>query len=113
MAISLSIDNCLIQVRSSLQGENIKLWVQPYYVEGIGPIDSELEVNISNKLKISTYFGNAIFIFIFLLFAVQSLAGRLSSTLNIPYNYCLSAINELQSNAIDKLKARDLFKDTG
>lgn len=33
--------------------------------------------------------------------------------MNIPYNYCLSAINELQANAIDKLKARDLFKDTG
>lgn len=46
MAGSLSIDNCLIQVRSSLQGEGIKLWLEPYYVQGIGPVDLELEVSI-------------------------------------------------------------------
>lgn len=33
--------------------------------------------------------------------------------MNIPYNYCLSAINELQSGAIDKLKAREMFNETG
>ncbi|XP_055305346.1 NEDD8 ultimate buster 1 [Sitodiplosis mosellana] len=85
MANGLSIDNCLIQVRSRLQEEGIKLWLEPYHVEGIGSNDTELE----------------------------SLASRLASTVNIPYNYCLSAINELQANAIDKLKARDLFNETG
>lgn len=45
MANSLSIDNCLIQVRSCLQEEGIKLWLEPYYVQGIGPVDAELEVN--------------------------------------------------------------------
>lgn len=44
MAISLPIENILIQVRSKLQNEQIKLWLPPYYVDGIGPIDSELEV---------------------------------------------------------------------
>lgn len=33
--------------------------------------------------------------------------------LNIPYDYCLAAINELQTNAIDKLRARDDFAKTG
>lgn len=44
MAISLPIENILIQVRAKLQNEQIKLWLPPYYEEGIGPIDSELEV---------------------------------------------------------------------
>lgn len=44
MAISLPIENILIQVRAKLQNEQIKLWLEPYYEEGIGPIDSELEV---------------------------------------------------------------------
>lgn len=46
MANSLSIDNCLIQVRSRLQEESIKLWLEPYYVQGVGPNDAELEVRI-------------------------------------------------------------------
>lgn len=33
--------------------------------------------------------------------------------LNIPYDYCLPAINELQTSALDKLKARDEFSQTG
>lgn len=38
------IDNCLIQTRSYLQSQGVKLWLTPYYEEGIGPIESELEV---------------------------------------------------------------------
>lgn len=44
MANGLSIDNCLIQVRSRLQDEGIKLWLEPYYIQGIGPVDAEMEV---------------------------------------------------------------------
>lgn len=33
--------------------------------------------------------------------------------LNIPYDYCLAAITELQTSALDKLKARDEFAQTG
>lgn len=41
---TLSIENCLIQVRARLQEEGIKLWLEPYYFEGIGAVDAELEV---------------------------------------------------------------------
>lgn len=44
---SLSIENCLIQVRAQLQTEGIKLWLAPYYLDGIGPVDVELEVKFS------------------------------------------------------------------
>lgn len=33
--------------------------------------------------------------------------------LNIPYDYTLAAITELQNNAIDKIRARDEFTETG
>lgn len=46
-------------------------------------------------------------------FIFQSLASRLSQSLNISEGYCVAAINELQTNAIDKLKARDLFRESG
>lgn len=55
MANSLSIDNCLIQVRSCLQEEGIKLWLEPYYVQGIGPVDAELEVNDFDMLWNQTF----------------------------------------------------------
>lgn len=42
---SLNIDNILIQTRCCLQSEGIKLWLEPYYLEGIGPNDDELEVS--------------------------------------------------------------------
>lgn len=56
MTNSLSIDNCLIQVRSCLQDQGIKLWLEPYYTEGIGPVDAELEVrqSISSNCEIRT-----------------------------------------------------------
>lgn len=41
---SLAIENCLIQVRSTLQAEGIKLWLEPFYLQDIGPVDSEIEV---------------------------------------------------------------------
>lgn len=33
--------------------------------------------------------------------------------LNIPYDYTLAAVTELQNNAIDKIRARDEFTKTG
>lgn len=38
------IDNILIQVRSLLQQQGIKLWLEPYFYEEIGSIESEIEV---------------------------------------------------------------------
>lgn len=43
-SFGILIDNCLIQVRACLQGENIKLWLEPYYMQSIGPVDEEMEV---------------------------------------------------------------------
>lgn len=51
MANGLSIDNCLIQVRSRLQEEGIKLWLEPYYVPGVGSNDTELEVSVAKMIK--------------------------------------------------------------
>lgn len=42
---NLSIESVLIQVRSRLQAEGIKLWLEPYHENGIGPVESELEVD--------------------------------------------------------------------
>lgn len=36
-----------------------------------------------------------------------------SQTLNLPYNYCNAALSELQTNALEKLKQRDRFKESG
>lgn len=44
---------------------------------------------------------------------LQNLATRLSSIFKIPYDYCLMALNELQSTSIDSLKAREVFNETG
>lgn len=46
MSGSLQIENILVQVRSRLQDGGVKLWIEPYYVEGIGPVDNELEVSV-------------------------------------------------------------------
>lgn len=51
MAISLPIENILIQVRAKLQNEQIKLWLPPYYEEGIGPVDAELEVRANCSVR--------------------------------------------------------------
>lgn len=60
MAKGFSIDNCLIQVRSCLQDEGIKLWLEPYYIQGIGSVDSEMEVILFKKnFNFSENFNNA------------------------------------------------------
>lgn len=46
MSSGLHIENILVQVRSRLQDGGVKLWIEPYYVEGIGPVDNELEVSV-------------------------------------------------------------------
>lgn len=41
---NLNIENVIIQVRSTLNEQNIKLWLAPYYING--PVDEELEVSV-------------------------------------------------------------------
>lgn len=44
MASKCNIENVFIQVRAKLQENGVKLWLEPYYIDGIGPVDTELEV---------------------------------------------------------------------
>lgn len=50
MSGELKIENILMQVRSKLQENGVKLWLTPYYEEGIGPIDDEIEVRLLMRL---------------------------------------------------------------
>ncbi|XP_037050774.1 NEDD8 ultimate buster 1-like [Bradysia coprophila] len=85
MSGDLKIENILMQVRSKLQEDGVKLWLSPYYEESIGPIDEMIE----------------------------KLATDYCQVLNVPLNYCQAAISELQCNALDKLRARAEFAETG
>lgn len=52
--------------------------------------------------------------FFFVFFSqLQKLTSNMCQILNIPYDYCSAAITELQTSALDKLKARDEFAQTG
>lgn len=50
MSTNLRIDNVLIQVRSKLQEDGVKLWLSPYYEEGIGSNDDEIEVGLYSSM---------------------------------------------------------------
>lgn len=54
--VSTYVDNYMIQTRCCLQSEGIKLWLPPYYIEGIGSIDSELQVFITFSVHIFKFF---------------------------------------------------------
>lgn len=47
------------------------------------------------------------------IFSTQRLANDFSQILNVPVNYCVAAITELQCTAIGKLQARDDFSKFG
>ncbi|GLV37083.1 uncharacterized protein CBL_02086 [Carabus blaptoides fortunei] len=65
--------------------DKIRLWLPPYYVETSGSCHEEL----------------------------QTLSRNYNECLSIPAETCLRVLNDLQSHAIDKLKERDHFKETG
>lgn len=50
MSGELKIENILMQVRSKLQENGVKLWLSPYYEDGIGPIDDEIEVHFFSPM---------------------------------------------------------------
>lgn len=128
MAGKYNIENVLIQVRAKLLENGIKLWLPPYYVEDIGSVDAELEVSvyffffflwkvivilcwhsISSKRVFMGFFLSFSFFFF-----EQNLAQNMSAEIgNVPYECCLAAVNELQTNAIDKLRSNKEFQETG
>lgn len=46
MGAHLKTEDILMQIRSKLQDDDIKLWLEPYYFEDIGPSDDEINVSI-------------------------------------------------------------------
>ncbi|XP_017052858.2 NEDD8 ultimate buster 1 [Drosophila ficusphila] len=79
------IDNTFIKLRARLREQDIKLWEEPYYFEGVGSIDSEMD----------------------------RLARDLNGDLGISVSNCRCALVELQDSALRKLAARREFDDTG
>ncbi|CAG9803330.1 unnamed protein product [Chironomus riparius] len=80
----LTFESILIQVRDALQRNGIKLWEVPYYLN-----------TSSNDTE------------------MMNLASNFSDTLNIKYDYCLAALNELQDHALDKLKSNEELRKEG
>ncbi|XP_055371078.1 NEDD8 ultimate buster 1-like [Condylostylus longicornis] len=83
--MALSAEDIIIQVRQKLRSLGVKLWLEPYYFEEIGPNESELDI----------------------------LAKEFSEHLSIPWTDCKIALCELQDGAIEKLRARALSEQTG
>ncbi|XP_022906282.2 NEDD8 ultimate buster 1-like [Onthophagus taurus] len=82
---SLKIEDVFIQIRDKLQKESVKLWLLPYYDSQKGPSEDDL----------------------------QRLAADYARTLQLPQQSCFAALLELQSNALEKLKQRNRFKESG
>ncbi|KAH8382832.1 hypothetical protein KR009_005504 [Drosophila setifemur] len=79
------IDNTFIKLRARLRERDIKLWEEPYYSEGVGSIEAEME----------------------------RLAGDFCGDLGISVSNCRCALTELQDSALRKLAARKEFTETG
>ncbi|XP_017145177.1 NEDD8 ultimate buster 1 [Drosophila miranda] len=79
------IDNTLIKVRARLRERDIKLWEEPYYFEGVGSIESEME----------------------------RLSQEMSTDLGISVSNCQCALSEMQDGALRKLAAAREFTETG
>ncbi|XP_075156008.1 NEDD8 ultimate buster 1 [Haematobia irritans] len=79
------IDNIIIQVRARLQALSIKLWLEPYYYDGVGCVEDEIE----------------------------KLADSFSSNLGITKSNCRLALTELQEGALRKLACRKEFEESG
>ncbi|CAO1386877.1 unnamed protein product [Diamesa serratosioi] len=80
----LSLENVLIQVRDCLNANKIKLWEEPYCVANEA-VEQEM----------------------------QTLANLFSHQLNIRFDSCLAALNELQNHSLDKLASMEAFNQTG
>lgn len=49
MCDHLHLSDKLARVRDKLTAEKVQLWTPPYYVTGIGPSDSDLQVKIRKQ----------------------------------------------------------------
>lgn len=85
MSVDLKSEDLLLQVRDKLRTEKIKLWLKPYYCEKNGPILCELE----------------------------KLAREFNKTLTISYEQCYESLLKLQENALENLKQKTKFDESG
>ncbi|KAJ9594376.1 hypothetical protein L9F63_014199, partial [Diploptera punctata] len=85
MASDLKIEGILIQVKDKLNQEHVKLWEPPYYTKEGGSSKEE----------------------------IQKLMEKYSALLGIDPESCLAALKELQQHALDRLREREHFRETG
>ncbi|XP_018565233.1 NEDD8 ultimate buster 1 isoform X2 [Anoplophora glabripennis] len=85
MGTHLQKEDCLIQIRDKLRRDGVKLWLPPY-------------VNSSNNSSKDD---------------IQHLAEDYSSTLKIPLDLCLETLLDLQRNALENLKQKNRFQESG
>lgn len=108
MCENLSISDKLTRVRDKLNSDKVQLWTSPYYVEGLGPSDSDLQVKTHfPPSQIVVVICNRVFL------SPQTLAARYSGSLGMSTAYCLCALTELQSAALENLESRAKFQESG
>lgn len=85
MSSELKTEGIRIQIREKLNEEHVKLWLPPYYSEDGVTCEEE----------------------------IQTLVRNYSSSLGIAADSCLAALLELQQHALERLRERDHFRETG
>lgn len=85
MDSDLKTEGIRIQIREKLNEEHVKLWLPPYCTEDGVTCEEEMQILVKNY----------------------------SSSLGISAGSCLAALLELQQHALDRLRERDHFRETG
>lgn len=104
MDLTLQIEDVFIQVKDKLQKDCVKLWLPPYYFENKGPSEDAIKVNNIKKKHYRTCNFS---------YAFQNLSLDYSRVLSLPYDSCYAAISELQTCALENLKQRNRYKESG
>ncbi|PNF44037.1 hypothetical protein B7P43_G16238, partial [Cryptotermes secundus] len=85
MDSDLKTEGIRIQIREKLNEERVKLWQSPYCTEDGVTCEEEMQILVKNY----------------------------SSSLGISADSCLASLLELQRHALDRLRERDRFRETG
>ncbi|XP_066999509.1 NEDD8 ultimate buster 1 isoform X2 [Anabrus simplex] len=85
MSHDLRIEGILLQIREKLNCDQVKLWLPPYFIEGIGCCEAEIE----------------------------RLSEDYSTVLGIERTRCLTALRELQVHSLERLRERNHYQETG
>lgn len=52
MSAQLKTEDILLQIRSKLQSDDIKLWLEPYYFDELGSSEEQIKVIFDNRLEV-------------------------------------------------------------